>query len=92
METRSLGGVLLAFCGLVLLIAGFRGTLGKVWQDVTGIGAATGKVDTLAPATGDQPPSPVDPNKGAITFALPAGYPGTGNILPAGVPGSAVTG
>lgn len=83
METRSLGGVLLAFAGLVLLIAGFRGTLQKVWQDATGLGATSG--------AGKIVPTPAL-DSGAVTFKLPAGYSGTGNIASNPVPGSSVLG
>jgi hypothetical protein len=50
MDTRPAGGVLLAFCGVVLLIAGFRGTLGKVKDALLG-----GTASAPAPAATGTP-------------------------------------
>lgn len=101
MDTRSAGGVLLAFAGIVLLIAGFRGTLGNVKN------ALLSAPSTPPTPGGALPPAPLDALNPGINDAhpglsggqpltatppvtglgwLPAGYAGTGNVSAAPFP------
>lgn len=91
---RSTGGILIAFAGLVLVIAAMRGTLKNVWEDLVPPTASGGTVGT-APApnvSGAGGGSIYGPNilygEYSGLYSLPAGYPGTGNQQLAFVPQS----
>lgn len=94
MDTRSTGGVLIAFAGIVLLIAGFRGTLGKVKDALlSGTPSTTGGTESQPTALTPQPtgdPASINTPGTVGAFSLPSlsaavgidpplGYAGTGN-------------
>lgn len=69
MGNREAGGVLIALAGAVLIVAGVRGTLGRVWSALWGPG------DEIRDRIGTPPADPTLP--AATGLQLPPGYPGT---------------
>ena len=74
---QEAGGVLIAFLGVVLIIAGINGTLGKTWDALTGHSSTTSnKTQSGTPVPGSIGAGDL-PNLTSTTPTT-AGQPGSG--------------